>query len=171
MWRKILFWITIVLIVGGLMFALTRQQNIRDIARAIPTPLSQDKADYTARFAIFTHGTFRIFSAAMYHNLSPEVFIQSNNPNIVRVKKNNLTWNDFFSTLPFKLTKQCLTTGEGEQFCTGNEGTLKFYLNGKRDDDMLNRIIQPRDAVLVSFGNENGEQIRKQLEGIPDLPE
>ena len=54
-----------------------------------------------ASFAIFTNGTFRLFTAAMYHNLSEDVFIQADNPNIVHVKKTGITWDVFFKTLPF----------------------------------------------------------------------
>src|SRR3989337_644656 len=49
-----------------------------------------------ASFAIFTNGTFRIFTASMYHNLSEDVYIQADNPNVVHVKKSNTTWDDFF---------------------------------------------------------------------------
>ena len=80
------------------------------------TPI-YEKVDYIGAFAIFTNGTFRVFTAAMYHNLSEDVFVQADNPNIVRVKKSGTTWDDFFKTLPFKLTKECLTTGTKETFC------------------------------------------------------
>lgn len=52
--------------------------------------------DKQASFAIFTHGTFRVFTATMYHNLSKEVYIEASNPNIVLVRKTGVTWNDFF---------------------------------------------------------------------------
>lgn len=129
----------------------------------------EDAIDYKASFAIFTHGTFRIFTSPMYHNLSEDVFIQANNPNVVHVKKSNLTWNDFFSTLPFKLTKTCLITGTGETLCTGNGGTLKFYLNGVRNDDLLDKPIDAGTQALITFGNEDSIQIKRQLLQIPEV--
>ncbi len=129
-------------------------------------PLIQE-VDKKASFAIFTNGTFRVFTAAMYHNLSQDVYIEANNPNIVRVKKSGTTWNDFFSTLPFKLTSQCLTTGAKETFCTGNGGVLQFYLNGEKNDNALNQEIQEGDKLLVTFGTESGAQIKQQLDKIP----
>ena len=127
------------------------------------------RVNYSAGFAIFTNGTFRVFTASMYHNLSPDVFIESSNPNIVRVKKAGLTWNDFFKTLPFKLTKDCLTTGTKETFCTNNAGTLRFYLNGKIDPKALDREITVDDKFLATYGNENENQIQKQLQQIPTI--
>ena len=40
------------------------------------------KIDRKASFAIFTNGTFRVFTASMYHNLSQDVYIEANNPNL-----------------------------------------------------------------------------------------
>lgn len=133
----------------------TSEQNASSL-----TPQSEEKE---ASFAIFTNGTFRVFTATMYHNLSSDVYIESNNPNLVKVKKNSVTWNDFFSTLPFSLTKNCLTTGTKQTFCTDNNKTLKFYLNGIADKDLLDKEIKNGDKALVSFGSENEAQIKEQL--------
>ncbi|MCX6782913.1 MAG: hypothetical protein NTZ20_02880 [Candidatus Levybacteria bacterium] len=123
--------------------------------------------DIKASFAIFTNGTFRVFTASMYHNLSKDAYIESSNPNIVHVKKARTTWNDFFSTLPFKLTSECLTTGTKETFCTGNRGTLKFYINGEQSNNALSQEINEGDKLLVTFGNESEAQIKKQIDRIP----
>lgn len=134
--------------------------------QATVTPVA---VDYRASFAIFTSGTFRIFTAAMYHNRSKDVFIQADNPNVVHAKKAGITWNDFFQTLPMKLTKECLTTGTKQTFCTGGDGTLRFYRNGSYDKDALDRAIHHGDQLLVSFGNESEDQIQKQLQQVPKI--
>src|SRR3989344_516440 len=128
---------------------------------------SDNKIDKQASFAIFTNGTFRVFTASMYHNLSQDVFIEGSNPNIVKIKKEGITWNDFFQTLPFKIAKDCLTTGTGQTFCTGQNGTLKFYLNGRLEQEALDKKIEQGDKLLISFGNEADSQIQTQIEKIP----
>lgn len=134
---------------------------------SVESSVSPTVVDYSAGFAIFTNGTFRIFTAAMYHNLSEDIYIQADNPNIVRIKKANTTWDDFFKTLPFKLTKGCLTTGTGQLFCSDNNQKLKFYLNGNLDPDALNRVINPGDQLLVTYGSESDAEIEKQLRQVP----
>lgn len=174
MGKKIIFISLIVIGIGGMLFLLTQQRNPSKVITPSPSSTSKEKpVDYKASFAIFTHGTFRVFTASMYHNLSPDVFIQSDNPNIVHVKKPGLTWDDFFKTLPFKLTRDCLKTGTGETFCTrstssGQAGTgeLKFYLNGVKDASLLDKIINAGDQALISFGNENETQIENQLKQL-----
>ena len=135
----------------------------------VKTAPSQTQAvDHQASFAIFTNGTFRPFTASKYHNLSPDAYIESSNPNIVKVKKTGITWGDFFQTLPFSLTDDCLTTGTRETFCTGSKGTLKFYLNGVQQEKILGQEIQNNDQLLVTFGNEFETVIKEQFDQIPN---
>ncbi len=119
-----------------------------------------------ASFAIFTNGTLRIFTAAMYHNLSPDVYIEASNPNKIIIKKSGVTWDDFFSTLPFKLTKNCLVTGTKQTFCTGSKGTLRFYLNGDKKESALDLEIQNGDKLLVTFGDDSESVIKSQLDRL-----
>lgn len=122
--------------------------------------------DNTASFAIFTNGTFRVFTAAMYHNLSPDAYIEASNPNIIKISKAGITWGDFFSTLPFKLTNDCLITGTKETFCSNKDEVLKFYLNGERKVQILDEVIEDGDELLITYGNESDEAIELQIQSI-----
>ncbi len=93
----------------------------------------------------------RSFTNPKYHNQSPDVYISSDDPTKVHVTKAGTTWDDFFKTLPMKLTKDCLITGDGETLCDGKDGTLKFYLNGVEDKDLLEREIKEGDRALIKF--------------------
>ncbi len=166
--------IIIILLFGGYFIFSNSYKNSGDITNqqvslsegTESSPLTQ-KVDKKASFAIFTNGTFRIFTAAMYHNLSQNVYIEASNPNIVQIKKAGTTWNDFFVTLPFKLTSECLTTGTKETYCNGNGGTLQFYLNGEKNNNALNLEIKEGDKLLVTFGIESEEVIEQQIQKIP----
>lgn len=103
----------------------------------------------------------------MYHNRSKEVYIDATNPNIIKIKKAGITWNDFFKTLPFSLTHECLTTGTKETFCNNPSKTLRFYLNGVRKTMVLDEVIHHGDKLLVSYGNEGDNVIAQQLRKIP----
>lgn len=127
---------------------------------------AQEQTSSTASFAIFTNGTFRVFTAAMYHNLSPDAYIEADNPNIIKIKRAGITWNDFFSTLPFKLTHDCLVTGTKETFCSNNDTTLKFYLNGEKKAQILGEVIRDGDKLLITYGNESDEAIELQIQRV-----
>lgn len=158
-----------VVVLAGIFFLL---QNFPapNAEKESPTPTEstakQDEVPYTAAFAIFTNGLKRTFTASMYHNQSDDVYITPDNPEVVHVERMSLTWSDFFSTLPFTLSKECLTTGTGQTFCTGRNGTLRFYLNGELTPDALDLLITNGDQLLITFGNENETQIADQLRQI-----
>ena len=116
-----------------------------------PTPFSEEKVNIKATFTIMTGNITRNFLAEKYHNLSPDVYITADEPTIIHVKKTEITWDDFFKTLPMKLTKECLITGDGETFCDRKDGTLKFYLNDIESSDFLNKEIKDGDKALIRF--------------------
>src|SRR3989338_991461 len=160
----------ILILVAGAIFALSSSKpKAEPLESPTPTPQAAEEVevDTKASFAIFTNGTLRIFTDSRYHNLSPDVYIESPNPNIVHVKKAGITCDDFFKTLPMKLEDDCLTTGTGQTFCTNETRALKFYINGQLDAATLNRVINSGDKLLVSYGPLNDPAIEYQLEQIP----
>ncbi len=163
----------ILLSLFGLIFFSNQQMTpdsslLKNDAPIEKVETSPDSITYIkASFAIFTNGTFRIFTDSKYHNRSADVYIEASNPSIVHIKKTGTTWNDFFSTLPFKLTQKCLTTGTKQIFCTGDKAALQFYINGEKNIDALTQEIKAGDKLLVTFGTESEEAIKQQLNKIP----
>lgn len=114
-----------------------------------PTPTQE--TNIKASFTIITGNIERSFQAEKYHNFSPDVYIQALDPTIVHVTKTGISWDDFFKTLPMKLTKECLTTGDGETFCDDKDGSLKFFLNDIEEKDLLDKEIKEGDKALIKF--------------------
>lgn len=134
------------------------------------TPASSDtrmSPRLRAAFLVYTNGVKRTFAAPMYHNRSQEVFIASENPEIVNVTKQNVAWGDFFNTLPMKLSGDCLTTGTGDTYCTGEDGALRFFLNDEEVPDALTHVIGDGDRLLVSFGLTTELDLAHQMQAVP----
>jgi hypothetical protein len=174
--KPVIVTLVVILVSGSALFLnQTRSENTNNTTLQLsPTEVQKitpvdNKVDYKASFAIFTNGTFRIFSDQKYHNQSEDVLIQADNPNLIGIKKSGVTWDDFFRTLPFKLAKDCLTTGTGQTFCTNANGRLRFFINGREDANALDKIIGKGDKLLVTYGNEKEQQIKEQLQQIPDV--
>ena len=122
-----------------------------------------EPAEKRASFLIFTNGVRRVFTAAMYHNLSADAYIEAANPAIIQVKKSGITWGRFFATLPFELSATCLVTGTGERFCNTASRSLKFYLNGERTENFLDMEIRDGDWSLISYGSEDETRLASEL--------
>lgn len=120
-----------------------------------PTSQSQttqpEEINIKATFQIVTGNITRNFGNPKYHLQSQDVFIQKDNPAVVYVKKTGITWSSFFATLPMKLTKDCLITGDGETLCSDKNRTLKFYLNEKEEPDLLDKEIKNGDKILIKY--------------------
>jgi len=118
-------------------------------------------APFDAYFVIYTNGTLRNFDNPMYHNLNEDVFIPQDNTGSVRVLRDNITWLNFFNTLPFSLDEECLITGTGQTFCSGEGGSLIFVLNGEEDNSALSREIRKGDKLLISFGSDPARLVQE----------
>lgn len=135
--------------------------------QSIQSENRQTNVDFQASFAVFTNGTFRVFTNNMYHNRSADVFITSKNPNIVNVKKTQITWGDFFNSLPMQLTNGCLTTGTGQKFCNSDTQSLKFYINGEKVENFVEVEIEAKDKALIFYGAKTETPTQKQFNQIP----
>lgn len=109
---------------------------------------------YTARFEIITNGTTRIFTNKMYHRQSPDVYIESPDPNTIQINAEDITWADFFETLPFTLDEDCLITGTNQTFCSNATNKLYFYINNQENPHVLREIIEPDSVLLVVYGSK-----------------
>src|SRR3990167_6179344 len=134
--------------------AISRQVKQADSLKNTPAfTKTPEINDFTASFEIFTNGTKRIFTSAMYHSQSSDVFIQSADPSIIYVKKAGITWADFFATLPFSINKTCLVTGTKETYCSNGNNKLRFFINGLEKPDTLDLKIQPGEALRITYGD------------------
>lgn len=107
---------------------------------------------FQATFTIYTNGIRRDFGLPMYLRQSKDAYIDSaDNPGVIRVTKVGTTWKDFFDTLPFSVTKDCLITGDGDTLCTNEAKTLRFSLNGEESPDALERIISEGDELIIEY--------------------
>jgi hypothetical protein len=149
-----------IMLVGSALYFLvqnevndTPQITTSELENSTPTTTEpvDIAVDITASFEIYTNGTKRVFSDPRYHNLSDTVFITSDDPNQVRVKRKSIVWSEFFNSLPMELSKDCLVTGTGQEFCTNDTHQLTFTINDTPFPDALDRVINENDILKVEY--------------------
>ena len=57
----------------------------------------------------------------------------------------------------------CFVFKDGRQFCTNEDYTLVFYINGEQVSDIREYEIMEDDRILISYGAETPEEIESQL--------
>lgn len=132
------------------------------------SPSAQAAVPIKAAFLIYTNNVKRTFAASMYHRRSSEVYLTPDNPQIVYVTRQGTTWGMFFQTLPMSLNEECLITGTKETFCTGAQGTLRFFINGEEDEAALQRTIAANDRLLISYGLSSELELSHQIQAVPN---
>jgi hypothetical protein len=122
--------------------------------RAISPSLAQRQTifkPFTADFKILIDGKNQPLAYQKYYKKSSDVFIESSNPSLVHVKKENITWGDFFKTLPLELTDYCLSLNQNHVYCNGKLGELSFYLNQIETPKALDLRMSPGDSLIIQY--------------------
>ncbi len=132
------------------------------------------------RQSVHWHADFALYIRGERYDFNQERFISSTEDElsenvhihesylVVHVHREGTTWREFFDSLGFELTDQCLTTPEGEQFCTSGTERLSFILNGVRLDGLAFQDITNIDRALISFGSESDAELLQQYAEVPD---
>lgn len=133
---------------------------------------------YHANFGLFVNGKRDKFSNFSYYEEiaacsdseinSPKhaAHMHENVYDLVHVHAHAATWGGFFSNLGYTLGNKVLATDDGV-FVSGSDGKkLQFLLNGQPVDTVQDRVIQDKDALLISFGDEDSAGLQSQYKQI-----
>lgn len=134
---------------------------------------------YHANFALYINGERQLFDSFAYYeevaacsahdasNPKIRTHMHDNNPGLVHVHAEGVTWGHFFANLGYGLGRNSIET-ENEVFVDGRDGrTLSFILNGQEVNSPMNQVIQSEDKLLISYGNEPFSELEARLAAIP----
>jgi hypothetical protein len=104
------------------------------------------------------------FTQEQFQLQSPFIHLENNNGIVIHRHSEGITMGYFFETLNLGLTPDCFTFDDGRKFCTNDNYSLKYYVNERQVDDIKDYIIFEGDYILISYGSETPEEIKKQFE-------
>lgn len=125
-------------------------------------------AHYHADIAIYINGKKLDLQQKKYQLMASHVHLENGEGEVIHVHVSGLTVGHFLNSIGFRLTNSCLKTDFGE-FCNDDKTKLKFYINGKINDDVESYIIKDLDKILISYGSGNISDLEKQLNSLTDL--
>ncbi len=103
------------------------------------------------------------FSAPAYQIKSSWIHFEGNDGTTIHKHATGVTLGYLFETLSLGLDDQCFTFQDGRSFCTDDEYSLKFFINGEVVDDIRDYEISEDDKILISYGAETQDEIESQL--------
>jgi len=171
--RKSFLSIFLTLVIIGLIFAssfLIDEEIVEESSPNLTLPIvgPLGSAHHHSTFLIFINGEFRRFDDERFFETSPLVHIHDYSFAEIHTHATNITFGFLFKTINIDFNNSCLVFDNSEYYCNNETHSLKFYVEGKPNDDFGNHLTADWDHYLITYGDESEEEIQSQIERIPD---
>jgi len=102
------------------------------------------------------------FNGAAYQIKSSWIHFEGNDGTTIHKHATGVTLGFLFDTLGLGLDDQCFVFKDGKSFCTTEDYSMKFFINGEPIDDIRDHEISEDDRILISYGADE-EELESQL--------
>lgn len=103
------------------------------------------------------------FSAPAYQIKSSWIHFEGNDGTTIHKHATGVKMGYLFETLRLGLDDKCFEFQDGRSFCTNDDYTLRFFINGEQVSDIRDYELKEDDKILISYGAETPEEIESQL--------
>lgn len=117
---------------------------------------------------IYINGKVLDLSLDKYQLKSDAVHLEGRDGEVIHVHATGVTLGYFLGTLGMSIKEGCLRLDSGEEFCNEGERTLKVYVNNELIQNPEDYVMKDLDKILITYGDETEEEIKKQIASIPD---
>lgn len=140
--------------------------------------LKDNEVHYHANFALFIDGSRYTFDRFTYYeevqlcggpqtnNPKTRTHMHDRNNHIVHVHDSAATWGHFFANLGM-VDGDTVFKVDDKTYVEDDKTQIRFWLNGQEVDTTANRTIESKDVLLISIGNANDEELKKEYAQIP----
>lgn len=103
------------------------------------------------------------FSAPAYQIKSSWIHFEGNDGTTIHKHATGVKIGYLFETLRLGLDDKCFEFQDGRSFCSNDDYTLRFFVNGEQVNDIRDYELKEDDKILISYGAETPEEIQSQL--------
>jgi len=123
---------------------------------------------YHADVKVYVNGKSIDFSEHKYQLTNDYIHFEEGIGDVIHTHASGLAIGHMFNAVGMKLANNCLVVDK-TQYCNDGKNTLKFYVNGKPNNEFQNYEIKDLDKYLISYGDESQSEIQEQLASITNL--
>ena len=126
-----------------------------------------------AAIVIFVNGELINFGHSKFQLSSKYIHFENQNPYLLHKHATGVPLDMLFASMGMSLSSECLVLNYSSdpqtgRFCSNENQTLSFYVNGKPYDTNLSQyVFEHNDRILISFGDS--ESISVQLAYLESL--
>ena len=106
------------------------------------------------------------FSVPSYQIKSSWIHFEESDGTTIHRHSSGVTLGYLFETLNIVIDENCYIFSDGRQFCTNQDYSLKYFINGDPVSSINDHVIQDDDRILISYGGETETQIVDQLDEL-----
>jgi len=102
------------------------------------------------------------FSSQTYQIKSSYVHFEGGNGVVIHKHATGVTLGYLFDTLGLGLDDQCFVFKDDRSFCTDEDYSLKFFINGEPVSNIRDHELTANEQILISYGADE-EELESQL--------
>ncbi len=103
------------------------------------------------------------FSGPAFQIKSSWIHFEGRDGTTIHKHATGVDFGFLFDSLRIDLNDQCYVFPDGKSYCTQEDYTLKFFINGEKVSDIRDYEPMENDRVLIIYGAETPEEIDQYL--------
>ena len=117
---------------------------------------------------VYINGQPIDFSQKKYQITTSYIHFEDGLGDVIHVHATGMTTLHLLKSVGMDLRNHCLIF-EDNNYCSDAKKEIKFFVNGKESNDLLNDVMKDLDKILVSYGSENNAEVQKQMDSVTNL--
>jgi len=134
---------------------------------------TKQKHHYHADFKVFIDGEAINFNNQNYFVKSRFMHVendaQGDSGDVLHMHASGVPLWVFFESIGIKFDEECFAYNR-EEYCTGGTNSLKFYVNGKPNEEFGDYVFRDNDKLLISYGVAS-ENASNQISAVTSFSE
>ena len=110
------------------------------------------------------------FSGPSFQIQNRWIHFEAQDGTTIHRHSSGVTTGYLFETLDIEVSEDCYVFPDGREFCTNEDFVLRYYVNGDQVDSINDYVFDDQDRILITYGNEEPEEINEYLAELNRQP-
>ena len=109
------------------------------------------------------HGDDFDYSLPAYQIKSSWIHFEAQDGSTIHRHASGVTLEFLFNSVGIRLDENCFVFPDDRQFCTNEEFTLRYYIDGIQAESVNDLVFEDESRILISYGDNDLNRVDKEL--------
>ena len=105
-----------------------------------------------------------------YQIKSSWIHFEAQDGSTVHRHASGVTLEFLFNSVGIRLDENCFVFPDDRQFCTNEEFTLRYYVDGVQAESVNDLVFEDESRILISYGDNDLDRVDRELAELEDQP-